>query len=83
MVCEKPGEICCSVCSLKFIRVNRNCHLGGISIWPGAFYGDELARIIVAAKDEEIQLLKQQIGQMKEQNSRLIEIVGERIQKGC
>ena len=52
MVCEQPGDIFCAACNLKFIRVNRNCHLDEISIWPGAFYGDELARIIVAAKDK-------------------------------
>ena len=52
LICEQPGETLCRLCELKFTRVKRNCYLGEITIWPGAIYGDELASIIVAAKDK-------------------------------
>ena len=52
LICEQPGEILCRICELRLTRVKKNCYVGEITIWPGAFYGDELASIIVAAKDK-------------------------------
>lgn len=51
LICKQPGEILCRSCDRKFARVKRNSYLGEISIWPGALYCDDLANIIVAAKD--------------------------------
>lgn len=52
LLCDEVGEPLCNSCNLKFRRLNRSCSLGEITIWPAALYGDELASVIVAAKDQ-------------------------------
>ncbi len=52
LICREPGESLCRTCDYKIMRPNRCCQIGKLTIWSGALYGDELAKVIVAAKDQ-------------------------------
>lgn len=50
--CAKAGSHLCAPCNSKIIRHLSPRYLDGVPLWPGAFYGEELAQIILMAKEQ-------------------------------
>ena len=55
LLCGDAGSDLCSSCDSKIIRRFAPISLAGqedIALWPGAYYGDELAQLILMAKEQ-------------------------------
>ena len=52
LICGVPETTLCSKCELKIHRNSRPIVIADIKLWSGAFYGDELAQLILMAKEQ-------------------------------
>ena len=52
LLCQSPGAEICSSCDLKIVRQQLRLSLGGSDLWAAAHYGDELAQLILLAKEK-------------------------------
>ena len=47
-----PGSSLCNLCESKICRISGRHEIDGTPLWAGAYYGDELAQLILLAKEE-------------------------------
>jgi predicted amidophosphoribosyltransferase len=52
IICGSSGLELCSLCDKKIIRNRQPLKLDGIRVYSAAYYGDELAKVIVLAKEK-------------------------------
>ena len=55
LLCGDAGADLCATCDSKILRRFAPINLGGqqgITLWPGAYYGEELATLILLAKEQ-------------------------------
>lgn len=52
LLCALPGASLCNVCDSKIHRVMGWREIDGVPLWAGAYYGDELAQLILLTKEE-------------------------------
>ena len=50
--CSKVGTAVCAACDSKIIRHLSPRYLDEVPLWPGAYYGTELAQVILMAKEQ-------------------------------
>ena len=52
LICERSGQNLCQGCDLKIIRNSLSFMVESTKVHSAAFYGDELARVILLAKEK-------------------------------
>lgn len=52
LLCQSTGEGVCASCDLKILRQRERLRLRESDLWAAAHYGDELAQIILLAKEK-------------------------------
>ena len=52
LICSKAGQDVCAGCNSKIIRHLSRRYQDGVPLWPGAFYSEELAQIVLMAKEQ-------------------------------
>ena len=52
LLCGAAGADICWTCDSKILRRFAPINLAGLSLWPGAYYGEELATLILLAKEQ-------------------------------
>ncbi len=52
LICALPGPWLCNPCEEKISRVPTGGEIGGMKLWAGAYYGDELSQLILLAKEQ-------------------------------
>jgi len=52
LICADSGPVVCSSCEKRILRVTGQREIEGTTLWAGAYYGDELAQLILLAKEE-------------------------------
>ncbi len=52
LICEVPGVTVCTKCESQISRVLSAREFEGVKLWAGAYYGHELAQLILLAKEE-------------------------------
>ncbi len=52
LLCALPDSALCSLCESKISRVTGRREIAGTPLWAGAYYGEELAQLILLAKEE-------------------------------
>ena len=50
-MCRTPGINLCKNCESKIVRNLRSIAVAGVHLWSGALYGEELAQLILMAKE--------------------------------
>ena len=52
LLCGDAGVDLCATCDSKIFRRSAPISLAGLMLWPGAYYGEELATLILLAKEQ-------------------------------
>ena len=52
LICAVAGSDICAQCNRKIIRNTNRIEIDGVRLWAAALYGDEMAQIILQAKEK-------------------------------
>jgi len=64
LICEASGLVLCTSCESRIVRVTASRDIAGTQLWAGAYYGDELAQLILLAKEENSVLARNYLSQL-------------------
>ncbi len=64
LICEASGLGLCTSCEEKIVRVTVVRDIEQIKFWAGAYYGDELAQLILLAKEKNNSLARNYLSQL-------------------